>query len=71
MDLLWVRWFGRELGYASGWDTRRLHRLGFIPHDQPDAFGFLDPADVIRGIHLIPAFAHGHDEEWVYYYVNM
>lgn len=28
--------------------------------DAPDgAFGFLDPSDIIRGVHLIPAFAHG------------
>ncbi|KAF8235256.1 hypothetical protein L208DRAFT_1257852, partial [Tricholoma matsutake] len=51
------------------------------------AFGFLDPADVIRGVHMIPAFAYGttseflgpsiarqqceNDEDWVYYYVSM
>jgi hypothetical protein len=33
--------------------------MGFVPHDDPDAFGFLDPSNVIRGCHLIPAFADG------------
>ena len=52
----------------------------------PGAFGLLDPAEVIRGIHMIPAFAHGHvdklgksiacrpqdeDEDWRYFYIRM
>ena len=48
------------------------------------AFGFIDPAEVIRGVHLIPAFAHGktdrlfgpsiacplkdEDQDWQYFY---
>jgi hypothetical protein len=85
MDFLWVRWFGRDLSYAAGWEAKRLHRLGFLSHEDPDAFGFLDPAGVIRGVHIIPAFAHGraaqllppsntrqdHNEDWNYYYINM
>lgn len=83
---LWVRWFGRDLTHSAGWSARRLHRVGFLPPDSPGAFGFLDPSDVIRGVHLIPAFAHGtvdelgksvarrpndDDEDWHYYYVGM
>lgn len=87
MDFLWVRWFGRDLTHPTGFEARRLHRLGFLPSNTIDAFGFLDPNEVVRGVHLIPAFAYGHtsdllgpsiarqpsenDEDWVYYYVSM
>ncbi|KIJ61923.1 hypothetical protein HYDPIDRAFT_30990 [Hydnomerulius pinastri MD-312] len=49
-----------------------------------DAFDFIDPADILRGCHLIPAFAKGRShpdhtalspiakdsDDWKYYYVN-
>lgn len=87
MDFLWVRWFGRDLDHRAGWRTRRLHRIGFISSPDPASFGFLDPALVIRAVHLIPAFHLGRttaylttpitrpaaeaDSEWRQYYVNM
>ncbi|KAF9455458.1 hypothetical protein BDZ94DRAFT_1278112, partial [Collybia nuda] len=87
MVFLWVRWFGRNLEYRAGWTARRLHCVGFVDGVDPQAFGFLDPSEVIRGVHMIPAFAHGHtssllgpsiarqvtenDEDWMFYYVGM
>jgi hypothetical protein len=88
MEVMWVRWFGRDLSHTAGWASRRLHRVGFVPDDAASpAFGFLDPSHVIRGVHLIPAFAHSRtsdllgpslvrskdeaDEDWTYYYVAM
>ncbi|KAG2149214.1 hypothetical protein DEU56DRAFT_729383 [Suillus clintonianus] len=88
MDFLWVRWFGRDPNnYRSGWNVKCLHRLGFIPADEPGSFGFLDPRQIVRGIHLIPTFAysrtdkllppsishplHEKNEDWKFYYVNM
>ncbi|KAL1671172.1 hypothetical protein EV122DRAFT_295608 [Schizophyllum commune] len=56
MDFLWVRWLGKEQDYAWGRSRARLPKVGFIPEGMPDAFGFLDPALVIRGAHLIPSF---------------
>ncbi|KAK7684233.1 hypothetical protein QCA50_012557 [Cerrena zonata] len=56
---LFVRWFGSEEGWDSGWSSCRLDRVGFAPDTDPDAFGFLDPQDVVRGCHLIPAFTEG------------
>ncbi|KAJ7085599.1 hypothetical protein C8R44DRAFT_901648 [Mycena epipterygia] len=86
MEFLWVRWFGRDLSYKAGWKAKRLHRLGFIDSADGGAFGFLDPAEVIRGAHIIPAFHYGrtsellpksiarrpeeNDEDYLYYYVN-
>ena len=59
MDIIWVRWYGHDTAWEYGPSSMRLPRLGFIPHTQPAAFGFLDPADVVRAAHLIPAFHHG------------
>ncbi|KAF8133545.1 hypothetical protein K438DRAFT_2128296, partial [Mycena galopus ATCC 62051] len=42
---------------------KRLHRVEFLPASDAQAFGFLNPDEIIRGSHLIPAFAHGRTEE--------
>ncbi|KAF8150474.1 hypothetical protein K438DRAFT_1988433 [Mycena galopus ATCC 62051] len=63
MEFLWVRWFGIEPNYRSGFKVARLPKVGFVPEDDPNAFGFLDPALVLRGCHLVPAFANGRTSE--------
>lgn len=63
VDFLFIRWFGRDLDHQAGWLARRLHRVGFLDGAQPGAFGFLDPDVVIRGVHMIPGFAHGTSTE--------
>ena len=85
LDIIWVRWYGNDTTWNSGFSAKR--RLGFIPHNDIAPFGFIDPNDVIRGIHLIPAFDHGRTdfylprsraarcpseqhEDWTYHYVN-
>ncbi|TDL17170.1 hypothetical protein BD410DRAFT_886035 [Rickenella mellea] len=86
MEVLRVRWFGRDLETHAGWSARRLHAIGFVPESDEFAFGFLDPAQVIRGAHIIPGFHHGRtkellrpsiarqpkekDEDWERYYVG-
>ena len=65
IDFLWVRWFGRDMAHRAGWRAKRLHRIGFIPHNDPGAFGFLDPHNVIRAVHLIPGFAYGQTDEYL------
>lgn len=86
MDVLWVRWFKVDETHRAGWKAKRLHQVKFIPSLEDDAFGFLNPEDVIRGVHLIPGFHHGHrlhsfsdptsvwdheDEcDWQTYYIN-
>ncbi|CAL1714261.1 unnamed protein product [Somion occarium] len=59
MEFLWVRWYGAERGYRSGFKFSRLPKIGFVPDDDPFAFGFLDPSYVLRGCHLMPAFNEG------------
>jgi len=60
MDVLWVRWFDYDTTYTAGWQARRLPRIRYLETDSPyEQFGFVDPSDVIRGVHIIPAFAHG------------
>jgi len=60
MDFLWVRWFGVEPGrYRHGFRYARLPKFGFVESTDDYAFTFLDPALVIRGAHMIPAFTEG------------
>lgn len=63
MEFLFVRWFGRDLGHQGGWKAKRPHRIGFVDGKDDAAFGFLDPQEVIRGIHLIPAFHYGQTHD--------
>ena len=61
MDFLWVWWFGMEPGrYRHRFQFGRLPKIGFVKSTDSYAFTFLDPAQVIRGTYLIPAFAEGH-----------
>ena len=65
MDIIWVRWYGEDMTWAHGPQAMRLPRMGFISHNEPAAFGFLDPGDVIRAAHMIPAFAHGKTDYYL------
>ena len=62
---LWVRWFKRDESQSSFATARRFDRVAFVSHDSPDEepFGFIDPATVIRGCHLIPDFNLGRTRE--------
>ncbi|KAF9491917.1 hypothetical protein BDN71DRAFT_1273770 [Pleurotus eryngii] len=59
MEFLFVRWMGCEPGWTSGFESLRLERVGFIPAFDRNAFGFVDPNNVIRAGHLIPVFKNG------------
>ena len=59
MEFLFVRWFGRDMTPTPGWKTKRLHRFAFVPGNGEQAFGFINPSQVIRAVHLIPAFNWG------------
>jgi hypothetical protein len=68
----------------SGWNARKLDRVQFASITDDDAFGFVDPSDILRGCHIVPAFASGRlhadgkglshcaqdSMDWAAYYVN-
>jgi hypothetical protein len=58
-EFLMVRWFGQEQGWLGGARHLRLDRIGYVEENDPEAFGFLDPSEVLRACHLIPAFSAG------------
>ncbi|KAG2068095.1 hypothetical protein BDR04DRAFT_1129368 [Suillus decipiens] len=75
--VLFICWFACNVTFKGGW-------LGLFTGNDPGCFRFLDPDQVIHGVHLIPAFAHGRtdhymgpsfvrheedgDEDWWYHY---
>lgn len=61
-QFLWVRWYTPLVEEKN---PRRLNRLKLNPTSEPNSWGFLDPATVLRGAHLIPRFATGrvYEEE--------
>ncbi|CDO69348.1 hypothetical protein BN946_scf184746.g29 [Trametes cinnabarina] len=89
VNFLWVRWFAHNTSYSSGFPHRRLPRLSFIDTDDPDtsAFGFINPATVVRAAYITPSFhsgttvdllpsdsvarKDGSDKDYTFYYANM
>ena len=58
LEFLWVRWY-EEDDLADDWSNQRLGRVSFPPITQEDSCGFIDPADVLRGCHMVSAFRCG------------
>jgi hypothetical protein len=63
VEFLHVRYFERDHSWASGWKKRRLDRVSFVPGNGEDAFGFLNPSEVIRTCYLQPAGSQGKTTE--------
>ena len=59
LDFLWVRWF--EVVASTPGDSLHsaLEAVHFPPMAGTESFGFVDPKDVLRGCHMLPAFAKG------------
>ncbi|KAG6913932.1 hypothetical protein DXG01_003430 [Tephrocybe rancida] len=55
IEFLWIRWYSLD-SHLHGWKYKRLDRLSFLPPEHDQAFGFMDPSNVIRGSHIIPRF---------------
>ena len=84
IEFLWVRWFEYDGARSVRWKDLRLDSVRFPALASEGSFGFVDPRDVLRGCHMIPAFARRkrHSDEvsisrcardgkdWNYYYVN-
>ena len=58
-DFLFVRWFEVINHASSGWASSTLNMIRFVPMHESDSFGFVDPRDVLRECHILPAFAKG------------
>lgn len=85
-DFLWVRWYQRSMDDTSPRNRQspyRLDRLSFPPIATEGAFGFVDPADVLRSCHIMPVFRQGKcgeengmstcardSEDWNSYYIG-
>jgi hypothetical protein len=66
LDVLYVRWFGQDGGQSEwGLHCSRMPRVGFLPAEEPSAFGFVNPEDVLRRVHIIPAFNYGRTGEYM------
>ena len=77
IHFLHVRWLVRA-SEEFGDDVQSYERLRFVSEDDGlPIYGFLDPASVVRAVHLLPAFAYEDDPaeisasgEYKYFYVN-
>ncbi|KAI0080905.1 hypothetical protein K474DRAFT_1576474, partial [Panus rudis PR-1116 ss-1] len=65
IPVLFVRWYELDTHWRAGFQQKRLPRVRFLRADNPAAYGFVDPDEVIRGAHLIPAFAHGRTSDYL------
>ena len=66
VEFLFIQWFGRDVDTPADsqcWETRCLPMVGRMDPDDSGSYSFLDPELVIRGVHLIPAFARGRFNE--------
>ena len=84
LEFLWVRWFELIEWPLDSRENLVLDALRFVPMMEDDAFGFVDPANVIRSCHIILAFAMGKlhpdgvamsgcardGDDWKRYYIN-
>jgi hypothetical protein len=84
-EFLWVRWYDVDEKAHTGFKAKRQFQLKFRTGSR--AFGFVNPANVLRATHLIPNFSQGtttrflgpsiarcpseKDEDNYRYYVNM
>lgn len=51
--------------HQFGIHVKRMPKLGFINANDPEAFGFLDPSNVIHGCHIKPAFVFGTTNQFL------
>ena len=78
-----MQWFGEEPGWLCDGHHLQLNKVGYVSEEDPEAFGFLDPSEVLCACHLILGFVEGKttsllgpsiaqdgkNGNWVNYYV--
>lgn len=78
IDFVWLHWYK----YVPASSPLALDRLTLMPLEDPNAIAFIDPADILRGVHIIPRYALGKtnsqpqsrfsglQEHWKEFYIN-
>ncbi|KAG6881701.1 hypothetical protein C0992_000387 [Termitomyces sp. T32_za158] len=61
LEFLWGRCYGLDYQAKSGPVEKCMYQIGFMEGD--DAFAFVDPANVLRAVHLIPRFSGNTTDE--------
>ena len=85
LTVLWVRWMERSASGLNGPNSQNYTRVSFVPWSgiPGDMFDFVNLSHIIRGCHLLPAFALGRtcdlldpsiardrEGDWCAYYAN-
>ena len=63
LEFLWVRWYQVDSKDEDFLAKARLPELSFPSVHSPLAFGFIDPAEVLRTCHILPKFIKGKRHE--------
>lgn len=88
LPMVWIHWFKLDSSQElRGFTSLRYPSVSFCSSDEPDAFGFIHPDEIVRAVHLIPGFKSGHttaylkgpskgrpekeNEDWKHFKVNM
>jgi hypothetical protein len=83
MECLWIRWY-EPMQQLCSWDDSTLDRVKFQSLEDEYSVDFLDPADILRGCHVVPSFASRRKhpdglgvsgsaqdkDDWREYYIN-
>ncbi|PPR06562.1 hypothetical protein CVT24_001550 [Panaeolus cyanescens] len=69
MEVIWVRWLGLNTYSSYGWKAKNLPQVGFIDIavDDSPGFGFINPTQIIRAVHLIPDQSKGKSSNGLFY----
>jgi len=62
MEFLWIRWFeiiGDDWVVQQEWKSRQLGTIQFCWITDKEAFGFVDPNNILWLCHIIPRFFLG------------
>ena len=66
LQMAWVCWFKLNIPVGpSGFHSLRYPSVSFGESNDPEAFGLVHPEEIIRAIHLIPAFKSGCTAEYL------
>lgn len=66
LPVVWIRWFKLDRPQGlPGFNSLRYPSVSFYKSEEPDAFGFIHPDEIVRAVHLIPSFKYGRTERYL------